>query len=363
MPEDRSASSRRPRLADVAAHVGLSPASVSLVLRGQPGPSQETRARVLEAAKVLGYRADRTASLLARRRSGLFGLLVDVHSAFHAELVEHVHTAAERAGYDVVLSTTTRTRPEARAVETLLDFRCEALVLLGPEASAAALEELDRTVPVVVVGRRVMPVLVDVVRSADDRGVALAVDHLVALGHTDIAYLGGDPAPELDFVTPGQRQHGFEMTMLAHGLAVRPDWLAAADWTLGGGLAVGTALLDTARRPTAVFAASDEMAIGVLIAARRLGITVPDDLSVVGVDDHDMAVAFDLTTVRQRVPEQGAQASRLLLSALHGANVVDGVVLATELVVRGSTAAPSASQPSSRTAQARQVAAMAGNDS
>jgi transcriptional regulator with XRE-family HTH domain len=130
--------SRRPRLDDVAARVGLSPASVSLVLRNAPGPSEATRQRVFQAAAELGYRADMTASLLARRRTNLLGTMLDVRNTFHAELVEHLHEAADAVGYDLVLSTVTRNRREDRAVETLLDFRCEALILLGPEVSRPA---------------------------------------------------------------------------------------------------------------------------------------------------------------------------------------------------------------------------------
>src|SRR3954451_20222057 len=107
---------RRPRLAGVAAAVGVSPASASLVLRGVPGPSEATRVRVLEAAARLGYRPDRAASLLARRRSRLIGVVMNVRSSFHGELVEDIHDAAEQHGYDLVLSTITRTRDEQRAV-------------------------------------------------------------------------------------------------------------------------------------------------------------------------------------------------------------------------------------------------------
>ena len=182
---------RRPRLDDVAARVGLSPASVSLVLRNAPGPSEATRERVFRAAAELGYRADMTASLLARHRTNLLGGMLDVRNTFHAELVEHLHEAADSVGYDLVLSTVTRTRSEDRAVETLLDFRCEALILLGPEAPTARLAALDRLQPVVIVGRRIPAGSMDVVRSADQAGVGLAVDHLVELGHRDIAYVDG----------------------------------------------------------------------------------------------------------------------------------------------------------------------------
>jgi DNA-binding LacI/PurR family transcriptional regulator len=156
---------QRPRLEDVAARVGVSTASVSLVLRGVPGPSAATRERVLRAAAELGYRVDRTASMLARRRRHLLGVMLDVRNQFHAELVEEIQDEADRIGYEVVLSTLTRGRTEERAIGTLLDFRCEALLLIGPDASDAALGKLAAQVPAVVIGRRVGDGGVDVARS------------------------------------------------------------------------------------------------------------------------------------------------------------------------------------------------------
>ena len=149
---------------------------------------------MLEAAAELGYRADRAASLLARRRRHLLGVMLDVRNPFHAELVEEIQVEADRIGYEVVLSTLTRSHDEDRAVESLLDFRCEALLLLGPDASDAALGKLAAQVPVVVDrppgarGRRV-----DVVRSADDVGVGAALEHLIGLGHRRIAFVDGGP--------------------------------------------------------------------------------------------------------------------------------------------------------------------------
>src|SRR5919204_6768693 len=116
------------KLEDVAARVGLSPATVSLVLRNRPGPSTVTRQRILQAAAELNYRPNRTASILARHKTHLLGVLIDVRNAFHAELVNELQEAADEYGYDLVLSTTTRTRKERQAIETLVDSRCEALI-------------------------------------------------------------------------------------------------------------------------------------------------------------------------------------------------------------------------------------------
>ncbi|MEV0477934.1 LacI family DNA-binding transcriptional regulator, partial [Streptomyces prunicolor] len=220
----------RPRLEDVAARVGLSTASVSLVLRGAPGPSERTRQRVLKAAADLGYQADRNASLLASRRSRLLGVMVDVHSPFHADLVEHLHTAAEEVGYDLVLSTQTRSRDEHTAVETLLAFRSEALILLGPLAPADTLMALHRKAPVVVVGRRMTGTELDVVRTADDDGVGQIVDHLVGLGHRSIAYVDGGKG-----VIATDRRRGYRTAMRR-----QPCWAVTESsrssrrpWTIG----------------------------------------------------------------------------------------------------------------------------------
>ncbi len=196
----------RPRLEDVAARAGVSTASASLVLRGKPGPGARTREAVLEAAHALGYRADRTASLLARRRTQLLGVTMDVSSPFHAELLEDVHAAADRRGYDVVVSPVTRTHGEGRAIETLLDFRCEGLLLLGASLPEAELATIAGQHAVVAVGRRLAVSGVDVVRAADDVGVGLAVEHLVGLGHRAIAFVDGPRGPIATLRRQGYRR-------------------------------------------------------------------------------------------------------------------------------------------------------------
>ena len=203
----------RPRLSDVAAAVGVSTASVSLVLRGAPGPSAATRERVLAAAAALGYRADRTASLLARRRTHLIGVPVLLRDPFRAELAEEVQLAAEAAGYALALNAITPAHGERRVVETLLDLRCEALVLLSPELSADALQALGERSAVVVVGRHLAPGSFDVVRVADADGVGQAVDHLVALGHREIVHVDGGTGP-----MAVDRRTGFLTALARHGL-------------------------------------------------------------------------------------------------------------------------------------------------
>ncbi|CAM5234342.1 LacI family DNA-binding transcriptional regulator [Streptomyces aurantiogriseus] len=328
---------KRPRLEDVAARVGLSTASVSLVLRGVPGPSERTRQRVLKAAADLGYQVDRTASTLASRRSRLLGVMVDIHRPFHAELVEHLHTAAEEVGYDLVLSTQTRTRDEHTAVETLLAFRSEALILLGPTAPADTLATLDNKAPVIAVGRRISDAALDVVRTADDDGVGQLVDHLVGLGHREIVYVDGGKG-----VIATDRRRGYRTAMRRHGLDDHIRILHG-DHTEAAGERAARKLLEGDSLPTAVLTYNDPSAIGVLAALARAGVSVPGEVSVAGYDDDALSrlSCFNLTTVSQNAEEQARHAVTAAVERLDQDRTEPReVVLAPRLVVRGTTAAP-----------------------
>ncbi|MFE1837427.1 LacI family DNA-binding transcriptional regulator [Streptomyces sviceus] len=333
----RNGAHKRPRLEDVAARVGLSTASVSLVLRGVPGPSERTRQRVLKAAADLGYQVDRTASTLASRRSRLLGVMVDIHRPFHAELVEHLHTAAEKVGYDLVLSTQTRTRDEHTAVETLLAFRSEALILLGPTAPADTLATLDNKAPVIAVGRRISDAALDVVRTADDDGVGQLVDHLVGLGHREIVYVDGGKG-----VIATDRRRGYRTAMRRHGLDDHIRILHG-DHTEAAGERAARKLLEGDSLPTAVLTYNDPSAIGVLAALARAGVAVPGEVSVAGYDDDALSrlSCFNLTTVSQNAEEQAQHAVTAAVERLDQDRTEPReVVLAPRLVVRGTTAAP-----------------------
>ena len=325
----------RPRLEDVAARVGVSTASASLVLRGVPGPSAETRRRVLAAAAELGYRADRTASLLARRRRHLLGVMLDVRNPFHAELVEEIQVEADRVGYEVVLATLSRTHDEQRAITSLLDFRCEAVLLLGPDTADAALDELAARVPVVAIGRRVKGSAVDVVRSADHVGVAEALTHLIDLGHRRIAFVDGGRG-----AVASARRRGYREAMCRAGL---DPLVVPGDHTEEGGIRAGRMLAAAPDRPSAVVASNDRCAVGLLDAFVRAGLEVPRDVSLVGYDDSTLArlVHIDLTTVNQDAPSQAVHAVGAAVARLDDGRVEPvEVVLRPRLVVRGSTAAP-----------------------
>lgn len=328
----------RVRLADVADRAGVSTATASLVLRDRPGPSAAAREAVRSAAAALDYRPDRTASLLARHRTSLVGVVLDVANPFHAELVDDLDEAAAAHGYDLVLGPVTRRRTEAHALDTLLDSRCEGLVLLGPALSDRALTEVGASAPTVVLGRSAVPG-VDAVLAGDDLGLAAAVDHLVSLGHRRVAYLDG---PRGTIATA--RRRGYREAMRRHGLAGESSVLGAGSTEESGAAAAAALLpdLEGPGRPTAVVAFNDRCAVGFRDALLRAGVDVPGRLSLVGYDDSPVArlATIDLTSVSQDPPALAAAALTALAARLEGRAAAVEVVVTPRLVVRTSTGPP-----------------------
>lgn len=304
---------------DVAASLGVSTATVSRALRGLPGVAEETRARVATTAKELGYVPSSAASGLASGRTMAMGVLVPVIDRwFFSAVLEGVDRRLRAAGYDLILFSlggdgVNRDRVFHRSI---LRKRIDALLVMCmhlTEEERRAVQQLEY--PNIVVGGAV-----EGVRHVgiDDAGAARdAVEHLIGLGHTRIAHMRGGGSFDIDFEVPRLREHAFRQTMADHGLPVREAWSAFGDFRFGTSHASALQLLaDPSDRPTAVFCSSDEMAFGVLKAAADLGIDVPGELSVIGIDDHEFAGPMGLTTIRQDPADQGSFAADVLLGEL-----------------------------------------------
>jgi LacI family transcriptional regulator, repressor for deo operon, udp, cdd, tsx, nupC, and nupG len=333
---------------DVARSVGVSTATVSRALRGLPRVSDSTRDRVLRAAADLDYVPSPSAAALAGGRTRAVGVVVPFVSRwFFASVVQGAEALFREAGYDLVLYNLAGDPESRRRVFEghLLRRRVDAVLVLSltpKPAEVAALSLMQR--PVAVIGATV-PGWASV-RIDDREAACTAMGHLLSLGHRRIAHLGGVMVGELDFAAPRDRLLGYRHSMRAAGLEVRPEWEVEADFTVHGGARAMAALLasDPLDLPTAVFAASDEMAIGAVAAVRQAGLRVPDDISVIGVDDHEMAEFFGLTTVAQPTRDQGRLAAEMLLAAMAAGGPHDGGppsrVVPTTLVVRATTAPP-----------------------
>jgi LacI family transcriptional regulator, repressor for deo operon, udp, cdd, tsx, nupC, and nupG len=334
---------------DVAREVGVSTATVSRALRGLPRVSEETRVRVLRAAAELEYVASPFAVSLASGQARAVGVVVPfVTRWFFASVVQGAEQLLRAAGYDLLLYNLGGDGEARHRVfrSHLLRKRVDAVLVLSlrptPE-EVAALAKLDR--PVAVVGATVEGW--SSVRIDDQGAAAIAMRHLVELGHRRIGYVGGELEDQLDFAAPLDRLSGYRAAMARAGLAVDPSWEVVGDFTVRGGLAATRLLLEAEPRPTAIFAASDEMAVGAVHAVREAGLRVPEDVSVVGIDDHEMAEFFELTTVAQPVHEQGQLAASLLLDMLDAREADPdcparprAITVPTRLVVRRTTAAP-----------------------
>lgn len=342
-----SASGRlgQPTMRDVAARVGVSQTLVSLVLRNAPGASAETRERVLRAAADLGYRPDIAAQVLRRTRSRHIGVLFTMRQPFDVDLVEAIYPAAERRGYHVVLGAIGAGRNDRQAVEELLAFRSEALILDGTSIKAAQLARVADQMPVVDIGRRATGDSVDVVRVADERGARLATDHLISLGHHSIVHIdgGGQPAA-------AERRRGYQRAMRRHGLQHEIRVLPG-DYTEESGATAARRILNEGRFPTAIFAANDRCAHGVLGTLTHAGVDVPGDISVMGYDDSEVArLSFiNLTTIHQDATLMAEQAVQAVIERLdEGRTKARDIVLDPSLMVRGTTGPPRSGSASGR---------------
>lgn len=324
----------RPTMADVARVAGMSTALVSIVMRGVPGASDSTRARVLRIADELGYVPDERARKLRRARSGVLGVVFELQQAFHGDLVERLYAAAAARGHDLALSAVAPTRDERAAVDALLRERCEAAVLLGSRLDDEALAALASRLPTCVVARRSSAAGVAVVRGDDLIGIGLAVDHLVELGHRRIAHIDGADAPG-----GAERRTGFGAAMRRHGQA-REAVVLSGGLTEEAGAQATAELLARPAPPTAIIAFNDRCAAGVLAALAQHGWPAPS-VSVVGYDDSRLAQAphVQLTTVAQDGEKLARAAVGAALDLVAGRPPTE-TVLIPHLVVRATSGPP-----------------------
>jgi LacI family transcriptional regulator, repressor for deo operon, udp, cdd, tsx, nupC, and nupG len=327
---------------DVAARAGVSTATVSRALRGLPKVSAATRRRVLVAARELDYVASATASSLASGRTSTVAVVSPYVSRwFFGQVIGAAVTVLRDAGFDLLLYTVDTSERRTRFFKELpLRRRVDAVMIVTlplNDTEVASLAALG--IPVCTVGLEVPGF--SSVRIDDVAGARSAVNHLLALGHRRIAMIAGGRSEPAHFTTPDDRRTGYTTALTAAGIGVQSDWDVDGDYTVDGGEQAMASLLACPTLPTAVFAQSDEMAMGALRAIRKVGLHCPEDISVVGFDDHEMAALFDLTTVGQPVQQQGALAARRLLSALSGSAFPTSEEIPTHMIVRGTTCPPS----------------------
>jgi len=329
-------------IADVARLAGVSKSTASRALTGSGYVAESTRSLVLEAAGSLRYVASTSAVSLATGRTQNIGVLMPyVTRWFFAEVLEGIQDSLLAQDLDLTLyDARPGTEGRQRIFEQFLSRkRFDGLIAVGLEPGD---DEIQRLVamnrPMVsIVGASTKTSLIEI---DDDDAARRATEHLIALGHRRITFVGGTVETHWAQVDR-RRLKGYRDSMRDAGLIAETRHVPS-DVSLPGGYAAAVDLLEDARsRPTAVVATCDEVAIGTMIAARRLGIRVPTDLSVVGIDDHEYAEMFGLTTLEQVPREQGAAAVELLLRQIDDPGQPPSVVsLHARLIMRTSTAPP-----------------------
>ncbi|WP_307812487.1 LacI family DNA-binding transcriptional regulator [Phycicoccus sp. CSK15P-2] len=320
---------------------GVSVATVSRALRGLDRVSPQTRQRVLEVAEELHYVASPTATSLVSGRTRVVAVVAPFLSRWYfATLVSAIEKELRAHDHHAILFDLEDDTYSSRLplTQNMLWKRVDGVITLDVAMTPDEVALVDRLgLPLVAIGAPVPGRTC--VRIDDHATMRTAVEHLIGLGHELIGYIGDVPEDVAHIRAPRDRLDAFVETMRAAGLDVVEEWVLGSDWTAQSAATGSTAVLSGEPRPTAVVAASDEMAIGVRETARRLGLRVPEDLSIIGIDDFVLSDVLGLSTVRQDVAAQGRTAASLVLGALGSGEPpeTDDVVMPTRLVVREST--------------------------
>ncbi|HAF70985.1 MAG: Transcriptional regulator, LacI family [Acetothermia bacterium 64_32] len=325
---------------DVAREAGVSVNTVSRALAGKPDVSPQTRAKVLEVAERLGYRPNKLARGLRSNKTFTLGVIVtDIANPFFAELVKGVEETARKNGYSILLEDTSEDpKKEEKAIQVMLAERVDGLLVTPVQSTRRALEEVLKSgFPFVLMGRYFPDLDAPYVVTDDVQGAIIAVEHLINLGHRKIAHVAGP----LHISSAQDRLSGYIKALERHGITVREEYILKEAVTLEDGYRAGKELLQLRPLPSAVFAYSDFVAVGIMQAILEEGFRIPADISLVGYDDilFSAYTKVPLTTIRIPKRTLGSEAVRMLLKSLARKKSLSAKAkrLGVDLVVRDST--------------------------
>lgn len=329
-------------IVDVAREAGVSYTTVSRVLNNKENVKPETRERVLTAMTRLGYVVDQRARSLAGGHSQVIGLLVhDLGTSYIGLIIRGIEAELAPAQYDLLLYTTHRRKTkESVYVATLARGLADGLLIVLPRDPAAYLETLRMSnFPYVLIDHRGISDEISAVTAANWQGGYTATEYLIKLGHRRIGHITG----AMDQGCARDRLEGYKAALADHGIPFDPELVQEGDFFQPAGYAGARALLHLPDPPTAIFAANDVMAFGVMEAIRECNLRIPEDVSVIGFDDIPEAsrVHPPLTTIQQPLEEMGRLATRMLLELLRDPGIGSRrVELPTKLIVRQSCQPP-----------------------
>ena len=334
---------KTPTIQDVARQAKVSAATVSRVLSTPEKVSEAARERVFEAVRQTGYTINQAArSLRMRAARTILIAIPNIGNPFYSTIVDAVIRAASARGYSVLVAAHLGEDPTRWLSDYLLSNKADGLVVFDGSLDTQSLHEVMGAIAMLpLVGAYDEP-LDPQVNSviSDNRAAAVrAVQHLIDYGHTRIGHVSGPSRRPV----PNERLVGFHEAMQSAGLQIHPEWIIPGTYSMEAGVAAADSLAALPDRPSAVFCANDEMAIGLISRLREHGIECPRDISVIGFDDIDVSRYFapPLTTMRQPREEIGRLATDMVIDIIEGAAVGEGpqhIVLTSPLVVRASTA-------------------------
>jgi LacI family transcriptional regulator len=328
---------QRVKMSDVARTAGVSVATVSKVVNGRWGVAQATMDRVQQVIDQLGYEASLGAQSLRSHRTHVLGILVAEFEPFSTELLKGVSAEVAQTGYELLAYAAgargSMVGWERRSLARLSGTLIDGAILVTP-----TVVETNQGVHVVAIDPHTGPSGMPTVDSDNFAGAVLATNYLLDLGHRRIGFLGG----RADLESARLREAGFRRAMADAGVGVDETLVRVGGYRIETAEGPAHELLGRSERPTAVFAANDLSAIAMVTAARDFGLTVPDDLSVIGFDNvpESALTSPPLTTIKQPLQQMGAEALHLLVDLIAGVERDVHVRLPTELVVRASCIPP-----------------------
>ncbi|MFD2174729.1 LacI family DNA-binding transcriptional regulator [Rhodobacter lacus] len=326
-----------PNIRDVAQRAGVSTATVSRTLAHPDKVREDTRQKVMEAVEALGFVPNDRARVLRRQSSQTVILLVrDISNPFYLDVYKGVEEAAFDAGYKVLMGDA-RDDDEriSHYIEAVRERHADGLILMIGRLPDRFGEDPARLPPIVVASEAIRTIDVPTVKVDNVAAARAAVEHLIALGHRQICHIAGP----LDEYLGEARLEGYRAALAAAGIGDDPGLVLAGDFSLGAGHDLVADLIARGGTFSAIFAASDQMAIGAITALRQRGLRVPEDISVVGFDDTLIASMVDpaLTTIHQPRRDIGFAAMTMMIERLSGVVTPTDRVFPTELIVRNST--------------------------
>lgn len=335
-PNSKDASDqKRPTMGDVAKKVGVSRQLVGLVFQNAPGVGAETAAKIRAAAKELGYRPNMAAQSLRRDSTKYIGFMFHADQSSMQGILSAMYKYSKAAGFQIVLSVVSESHSENDALEELIGHRCEGIVISGSHFSQSKLQKVAREIPIVSLGRRLEQVRAGSVSSNGEVGVFDITNHIIGLGHTDIAYVYCKDMRDAKF-----RLEGYLAAMESKKLAPRVVTIDG-DFAERGGANAADVLLK-GNLPTAVICNNDQSALGLTHRFLQKGILIPQQVSVAGYDDTVAQLPFlNLTTVRQDPDALAKAVVEDLVARIRGEKYLSDTHLTdVNLVIRTSTAKP-----------------------